>query len=264
MKKNDQTNPKINQQLLKDIRHSMESKSTEELLYIWETNNRAYYSNEAFEVIQQLLIERGQSLSEQPPKRLSLAELKEKSSSKIGGDEELEHYVLEAGGISREKLNLFALIGVFIFGWLITVVFDYLGKKKIGWIYFVCVIASISLGRFAPIFRFGAIAYLIGWIHANSILSAYETSATRRIAELDRKDKSDVNGLIEKGILLSKVLRRKEDANKLFRDALQIQGGDSFLLAVAARVIDDPDLAVTFLNRAQNAELSLRKQQLQS
>lgn len=56
---------KLNQQLVKDIHRNMDLMSTEELMQIWELNDRSYYSDEAFEVIHQLLIERGQNVPEQ-------------------------------------------------------------------------------------------------------------------------------------------------------------------------------------------------------
>lgn len=46
--------------LVQDIRKRMEPKSTEELLEISRENDRTKYSDEAFEAIRQLLIERGQ------------------------------------------------------------------------------------------------------------------------------------------------------------------------------------------------------------
>lgn len=134
------SNAKLNEQLVKDIHQSMDSNSTEDLIRIWEDNDRSEYSNEAFEAIRQLLVERGQQIPEQPPQKPTIEELKERRTLKIGADEELDHYVVEARGISRTKLNVFALIGLFIFGWLITSVFEYLGKKIIGWMYLICLL----------------------------------------------------------------------------------------------------------------------------
>ena len=42
--------------------------------------------------------------------------------------------------ISRFGLNLMTFIGLFIFGWLIAVVFDKLGRRGLGWAYLVPVI----------------------------------------------------------------------------------------------------------------------------
>jgi len=48
--------------MIQEIRRSMESKSTEELLQIWRENDRAQYSEEAFEAIRLLLEERGETV----------------------------------------------------------------------------------------------------------------------------------------------------------------------------------------------------------
>jgi hypothetical protein len=63
----------MNERLIQQIRSSMEAKSTEELLKIWEENNREEYSDEAFEAIKQLLTERGITLPPQKPFQKRLA-----------------------------------------------------------------------------------------------------------------------------------------------------------------------------------------------
>jgi uncharacterized membrane protein YgcG len=50
------------------IRENMETKSTEELLGIWKENDREQWSEEAFEAIKQLLLERGETLPDQKEK----------------------------------------------------------------------------------------------------------------------------------------------------------------------------------------------------
>ena len=82
--------------------------------------------------------------------------------------------------ISRLSLNLMAFIGLFIFGWLIAVVFDKLGRRGLGWAYLVPVLAMGSLSRQVDVgFAFGAfLIYVVAWFHANMILSSLE--ATRR------------------------------------------------------------------------------------
>ena len=48
--------------MVQEIRRRMESKSTEELLQIWRENDRAQYSEEAFEAIRLLIEERGEKV----------------------------------------------------------------------------------------------------------------------------------------------------------------------------------------------------------
>ena len=65
----------------------------------------------------------------------------------IGGNEELNNYVVNAGGIGRMGLNIMCFIGVFIFGWLLAVAFDSLGKKGTGWFYLVPIIFLLVISR---------------------------------------------------------------------------------------------------------------------
>lgn len=55
---NNPNNP-MNKKSIKRIRQSMEAKSTEELLKIWEEMDTEQWSPEAFDVVKQLLEERG-------------------------------------------------------------------------------------------------------------------------------------------------------------------------------------------------------------
>jgi hypothetical protein len=65
--------------------------------------------------------------------------------SKIGGNQELQEYVLKARGLSRKGLNIMCFIGVFIFGWLLAVVFEMLGKKKQGRFYIIPIIGCLVI-----------------------------------------------------------------------------------------------------------------------
>lgn len=62
----------MDSQIVKDIRESMEAKSTEELLKIWEENDKGQFTYEAFEIVKQLLIARGGT----PPPQKSQREKK--------------------------------------------------------------------------------------------------------------------------------------------------------------------------------------------
>lgn len=96
------------------------------------------------------------------------------------------------------------------------------------------------------------------------MLTQYKTIAKQRIATIERLPELDVDCFLEKGILLSKVFMKKEEALKSFKAALQQPGGDLFLLLTAARVIDDTTIATELKNRFQDLELANRKQQLNS
>ena len=149
----------------------------------------------------------------------------------------LATYVLKAHGISRSGLNIMCFIGVFIFGWLLVVVFNQLGKKGIGWLYIIPVIFFFSVSRSGPA-ELGFIAltiYIAGWIHANAVLSNYKLLAGQRIAEIDEMPsrQQTANVILEKGLLEAKVMRRKDQALSDFVKVLQLHGGDPELLNLA-------------------------------
>lgn len=119
--------------------------------------------------------------------------------------------------------------------------FERLGKKKLAIFYFVVLVAACILSQFggsiigAPIFLS---SYVIGWIHANVILSRYQSNAQDRIDQLDRlsKDQRTANTIMEKAILQSKVLSNS-GATAALTKALQKQGGDAQLLNLAGEAM---------------------------
>jgi len=112
-----------------------------------------------------------------------------------------------------------------------------LGKKGKGWFYIVPIIACLvissqgeqELGILAPII------YIIGWIHANMILSGYQSSARTRIAQIDQLSGNQftIDEALEKGLLQSKVLGDREAGAATLVQASQMTGGDSQLLNMA-------------------------------
>ncbi len=65
----------MHKKILQEIRLNMESKETDELLNIWQENDKEQYSEMAFEAIKQILIERGET---PPPQKESLQISKQK------------------------------------------------------------------------------------------------------------------------------------------------------------------------------------------
>jgi hypothetical protein len=155
----------------------------------------------------------------------------------IGGNQELQEYVLKAQGLSRKGLNIMCFIGVFIFGLLLAMAFESLGKKKQGRFYVVPIIGCLVISRQnAPALAIIApIIYIIGWIHANVVLSGYQSSARDRIGQLDNQtgDQLTIDTVMEKGILQQKVLGDGETAVSTLAKALQMPGGDGQLLNMA-------------------------------
>lgn len=123
----------------------------------------------------------------------------------FGGNEELKNYVQNAEGISRTRLNVYAAIGVFIFGWLILIVFSRLGKKDLGWKYFGPFLVSFAISKAVPVVGLLVLTvYIAAWVHANMILSEYQSSARQRISEI--QNLTDIHTISERELLQKKVL----------------------------------------------------------
>lgn len=148
-------------------------------------------------------------------------------------DEELEEYLLTSPGTSRLALNAVCLLGAFVCGWLIVVVFARLRRTALGFLYAVPMFGLFVAGaQSIPVCLILALAiYLMAWIHANVLLSRYQAAARERIALLDRvRDESRVaDDLLERGLLEAKVLRDRGRATSDFAGALALPGGDARL-----------------------------------
>lgn len=158
----------------------------------------------------------------------------------FGGNKELSKYVLKAIGISRTALNIWAFIGMFIIGWLIAFVFSMLGKGRVGCAYLIPIWILAFMGRLndEPLVVILSVAlYIAAWVHANVVLSRYESAARQRITEIDRQGKADIDSVLEKGLLQSKVLRKGQSAIDVLTGALQMPGGDPSLLNLAGVVM---------------------------
>jgi len=151
---------------------------------------------------------------------------------------ELDHYLLNARGISRIALNVMFVTCLFIFPWLIVVAFAYLGKARLGWAYCIPYYLLGYMGFAEPAFIvFAYVVHIAGWVHANRILTDYQGAARLRIIELDQKTDVEVNHLLEKGVLLYKVFREKDYASEVLNHAVQNKGGDPYLLNQAGIVM---------------------------
>lgn len=213
--------------LVKNIEENLRVKTTEDLLAIWKKHDENEWSDEAFEAVYNLLKERGVEVTQHSiPSGHSPADY-----------EELNNYVLKAQGISRSGLNIMCFIGVFIFGWLLAVAFDQLGKKGKGWGYLVPIIFIVAISRqgTAELGVIAPIIYVIGWIHANVVLSRYQSFAKQRIAEIDQTPSSlqSLDVLLERGLLEAKVLHQTDQAMSDFTNVLQQPGGDPQMLNLA-------------------------------
>ena len=182
----------------------------------------------------------------------------------FGKNKEIYKYVVNARGISRPVLNIVAFIGFFIHNWIIGVVFYCLGRVKLGLAYslsIACLYFTIALTDSTWENNFSVfllILYIISWIHANVILSRYQSIARQRIAEIDGQVNCDINALLEKAVLLHRILRRGPQAVEILLDALHLPGGDPLLLYCAGVTLRENQFhrkASEFYDRAlQSAE----------
>jgi len=241
----------MDEKMVKNIMVKMEEKNTDELLKIYKENNKEEWSNEAFESMRRILAARKAILPEQKQPEQTTEDAKKSFCGNAG----LSNLVL-TGGISRKALNITAFIGIFIFGWLIAVVFDMLGEGKLGWRYLWPILISFMIARlFAPpIGALALIIYIVAWIHANILLSHYQSLAKERLNEIEnRKSAMDVDATIEKGALLGRALRNKQAALDVLRQASGMTGGDPLLLNLAGVIMSDHkqyEEAVAFFDRA--------------
>jgi hypothetical protein len=242
-----------------EITSYMMNKTTEELLSIWIENDQQKWSDAAFVAIKQVLTERGVTLPQQKVPMVN--------SVMFGGNKELNHYVMDTTGIGRKGLNIMCFIGIFIFGWLLAIVFDELGKKGKGWFYIVPIIGILVISRQSETILgiLAPIIYIIGWIHANLILSRYQSLARKRIMEIDSFPEPRIDEILEKGILFNKVLRDAFSADNALEKAVSMPGGSSTLLNMAGVTLmsrkKDTE-AIAFFNRALSVSQEAKEREL--
>ena len=160
--------------------------------------------------------------------------------------DDLRNYILKAQGISRNEINSMALIGIFIFGWLIADVLNCLGKSIFGGVCNILLYLLISLTRISsvanePALRLSVqlgwliyIAIYVGaWIYANGSLSHYQSAARQRIAEIESQGEVGIDMVLEKGLLLYKVFQEKQAAVDVLCRALPMSDGDAQFLNIA-------------------------------
>lgn len=170
-------------------------------------------------------------------------------------NDELRHYLVAASGIGRTGLNVMAGIGVFIFGWLIAIIFSNLGKGGRGWAYMIPYFILITAGRseVPALAVLGLVIYIAGWVDANMVLSRYQSAARDRIAKIDHYGSIGADMLLEKGILLHKVLGEKQLAVDVLKGAIRTTGGDPDFLNIAGVVMVADEQyreAIEFFDRA--------------
>lgn len=103
----------MNKSLIASIKSHMEEKETEELKNIWIENDRERYSDEAYEAIKELLIERGVDPPEQKDHAL----------------EEIKNYQFE---VKRHKIRKFYILSNFIATVIIGVIFPIIWFSGMG------------------------------------------------------------------------------------------------------------------------------------
>ena len=157
-----------------------------------------------------------------------------KPEQRFGGDQEFANYVTEAEGINAKTINICMAVGIFILGWLAIMVYSFLGKPYKGLIYFVPVFifSRFALGSF-PLFILVVAIWAIAWVDASRILGKYQAAARRRLDEINLQPAPGVNLLLEKGILMQKVLDRGFEALESIKQAIAMPGGDPVLWGLA-------------------------------
>jgi len=86
---------------------------------------------------------------------------------------EVDDYINKSVGLSSATLNTRAAIGIVVFGWLMKMNYDDLGKKRMGSMFLVAMALVLAIasqvnpqvGILAPII------YVAAWVHTNQILA---------------------------------------------------------------------------------------------
>lgn len=104
-------------------------------------------------------------------------------------DPELIEYIKRNTGISRTRLNVQAFIGLFIFGWLMSMNYDALKRKGLGWAFLIIfAILLITSYQAQPGLWFLAIGvYLGAWIHTNVLLTQQQNEAKEKFLALKKE-----------------------------------------------------------------------------
>ncbi|KKM08652.1 hypothetical protein SY88_22735 [Clostridiales bacterium PH28_bin88] len=157
-----------------------------------------------------------------------------KPAQRFGGDQEFANYVMEAEGTNAKTINICMAVGIFILGWLAIMVYSFLGKPYKGLLYFVPVFifARFAVGSI-PLFILVVAIWAIAWVDANRTLGKYQAAAKRRLNEINLQPAPGVDLLLEKGILLQKVLGRGSEALESIKQAIAMPGGDPVLWGLA-------------------------------
>ncbi len=182
---------------------------------------------------------------------------------------DLNNYGLHCKRITRRKLNVLCFFGLFVCGWLLLWVLEGLGKKNLGYKYLLLLVISFTVSShdLSPISLVALAIYIIGWIHANLILSGYRKLAAERIIQIDSLKKEDISidVVLEKGMLQSNVLLEPEAAITSLMQGLAMPGGEPKLLNMAGRILlanNREEEAEEFFNKATSRVKEKRAQLL--
>jgi len=125
----------MNNDLREQIRNTLDLKDTNELLDIWQINNRAEWSDDAFDVIKDILMERGEEIFEQDDPIYEVEEVDEETldekmesweAKALDAEEQPELYSVADVLLLKRNINrvakaaviIYALIGILNIPWV--------------------------------------------------------------------------------------------------------------------------------------------------
>lgn len=174
----------------------------------------------------------------------------------FGGHKDLSACILAGRGVSRTNLNVTAFFGAFLVpvalgNLLLYYMYRDLGQKKrqkqcgisllvayAAWIF--SLMASASGGTFvaAWVVGFAGLAIYVGWwVYANMVLSRCKAAAQYRLADFSVRSRSDIDSVMEKGLIFYRVLRKQREGIDLLVKAADIPGGNPLLLAYSGLLL---------------------------
>jgi len=143
----------MNNDLRKQIHNTLNLKDTNELLDIWQINNRAEWSDDAFDVIKDILMERGEEIFEQDDPIYEIEEGDEEALDEklenweiiaLDAEEQPEFYSVADVLLLKKNINRVAKAAVIIYA-LIAIL-------NIPW---VSMLLRNGTVKFSDIFQFG-------------------------------------------------------------------------------------------------------------
>lgn len=164
----------------------------------------------------------------------------------IAGSDELTRFIFNGHRTTYSEIVRQAFFGPLTAGLPLVLTFSDLTRIRTGWAWLIatwvvtCVMLGGSADETLPVsaqFLVVVLTYIAGWIHASVILGRYRSLARRRIFEFEITDESSPDAILERALLVGKVLGNTGEATALFLRTWKPENGNPFLLGSVASLL---------------------------